>query len=319
MARPLRLDHADATWHVTARGNERKAIYRDEEDYAAFLDVLAVVVARYRWELFAYVLMPNHYHLLLSTPLPTLSRGMKQLGGVYSQRFNRRWSRAGHLFQGRFFSLHVERESHLLELTRYMAMNPVRARIVDEPSKWRWGSYRSAAGLEPAPAFLETTWLEDAFGSRRSSATAAFARFVAARNDYEPWTQVRHQVYLGSEAFCARRLGEARGRKTGTGIPARQVRGFAADPAVLESRFLADRDPTEISARERNFFAWLLRNEALATWPQVGAVVGLSADGARTAVRVAERLLSDDDDARREFEELRSRLVTAAADERRGE
>ena len=186
MARPLRLDYPGALWHVTARGNERKPIFRDSEDCAAFVDVLGRTVARYRWRLHAFVLMPNHYHLLVETPVATLSRGMRQLGGVYTQRFNRRWSRCGHLFQGRFFSLHVERESHLLELARYIALNPIRAGLAKSAAEWRWGSYRALAGLEPAAPFLETRWIREAFGSRRQAAELAFAEFVDPSNSYEP-------------------------------------------------------------------------------------------------------------------------------------
>ena len=316
MARPLRLDHADALWHVTARGNERKAIYRDEKDFGQFVETLGEVVARYRWSLFAFVLMPNHYHLLLGTPLPTLSRGMRQLGSVYSQRFNRRWSRSGHLFQGRFFSLHVERESHLLELTRYMALNPVRADLVAEPAQWRWGSYRSAAGLEPAPGFLDSSWLREVFRSRRQSAARAFAEFVAAKNDYDPWGQVRHQVYLGSEAFCAERLEQARGPGRREGIAARQARGFAADVDTLRRRILGGRDPGEMTVRERNFHAHLLRTETLASYAEIGAVIGLTAAGARSAVASATKLLATDPEARRESSLLRASLTKNGSDPR---
>ena len=133
MTRPLRLDHADATWHVTARGNERKPVFRDDEDYLGFLDLLGAVVRRFRWDLHAYVLMPNHYHLLLATPVPTLSLGMRQLGGVYTQRFNRRWSRCGHLFQGRFKAVLVDRDNYLVALCRYGERNPVAAGLVPRP------------------------------------------------------------------------------------------------------------------------------------------------------------------------------------------
>ena len=126
MARPLRLDHAGAVWHLTSRGNERREIFREDEDRERFLRILAGVVKRFRWRVHAYVLMGNHYHLLVDTPEPTLSRGMKHLNGVYTQNFNRRHRRVGHLLQGRFKAILVERESHLLELTRYVVLNPVR-------------------------------------------------------------------------------------------------------------------------------------------------------------------------------------------------
>lgn len=309
MTRPLRLDHADATWHVTARGNERKTIYRDDEDCNGFLEVLGAVVEKFRWDLHAYVLMPNHYHLVLSTPAPTLSRGMRQLGGVYSQRFNRRWSRCGHLFQGRFFSLHVERNAHLLELTRYLALNPVRAGLVRDPAEWRWGSYRATAGLEAQPPFLETAWVRELFRSRRLGAGRAFAEFVAEKNEYDPWSQVRHQVYLGGDAFCTERLEQARVADRKTGIAARQTRGVVADPEALRRKALGARTATALGPRERQLLSVVLRDETLATYAEIGRATGLTAEGTRSAIGRARKLLAVDPGARRELAALKARLA----------
>jgi len=130
MARPLRLSYPGALYHVTARGNARQAIYTDDADRQMFLLVLEDVETRYHWLCHAYCLMDNHYHLLLETPQGNLSAGMRQVNGVYTQRFNRRHGRVGHIFQGRFKAILVERESYLLELCRYLVLNPVRAGIV---------------------------------------------------------------------------------------------------------------------------------------------------------------------------------------------
>ena len=313
MARPLRLDYPGALWHVTARGNERKPIYRDPEDYETFLDVLGRTVTRYRWRLNAFVLMPNHYHLLVETPVATLSRGMRQLGSVYTQRFNRRWSRCGHLFQGRFFSLHVEREAHLLELGRYIALNPVRARLVKRPEDWHWGSYRGLTGLERAPAFLEVGWMREAFRSGRMASGKAFADFVQRPNDYEPWTRVRHQVYLGGEGFCSERLEQARRGAARPGVPASQSRGLGADPEDVRARVIAAAGAERDDRRLRNLVALLLRDEALATWADVGRAVGLSGEGARSAVRSARTEVEGDPQSRRELDHLRSGVLGAPA------
>lgn len=313
MARPLRLDYPGALWHVTARGNERRPIYRDPEDYETFLDVLGRTVARYRWRLYAFVLMPNHYHLLVETPVATLSRGMRQLGSVYTQRFNRRWSRCGHLFQGRFFSLHVEREAHLLELGRYIALNPVRAKLVKRPEDWPWGSYRGLAGLERAPAFLDPGWMRETFHSRRKAPEKAFVDFVQRPNDYEPWSRVRHQVYLGDEGFCSERLEQARRGAARPGVPASQSRGLGADPEDVRARVIAAAGAAQDDRRLRNLVALLLRDEALATWADVGRVVGLSEEGARSAVRTARAQLAGDPPSRRELDRLRSGVLGAPA------
>ncbi len=189
MSRPLRLEYAGAFWHVTARGNERREIFRSDDDRTEFLRILGRTVALYRWRLHAYVLMGNHYHLLLETPEPTLSRGMRQLNGLYTQGFNRRHRRVGHLFQGRFKAILVERDAHLLELARYVVLNPVRAGLARSASSWPWSSYRATAGVEKAPAWLETAATLDAFGPGPARATARYREFVSEGrgSGYDPW------------------------------------------------------------------------------------------------------------------------------------
>jgi REP element-mobilizing transposase RayT len=155
MARPLRLEYEGAVYHVTSRGNAREAIFRVDPDRELFLEVLGATVERFGWVCYAYCLMTNHYHLLLETPEPNLSRGMRHLNGVYTQGFNRRHMRVGHVLQGRFKSIVVEKESHLLELARYVVLNPVRAKMVRSARDWPWSSYRATAGLGVAPPFLD--------------------------------------------------------------------------------------------------------------------------------------------------------------------
>ena len=173
MARPLRLEYPGAVWHVTSRGNERLAIFRDDEDRTQFLEVLGRGVAMFRWKLHAFVLMGNHYHLLVETPEPNVSRGMRQLNGIYTQRFNRRHGRSGHLFQGRFKGILVERDSHLLELARYVVLNPVRAGPVRAAKDWPWSSYEATAGIGREPEWLETAATLEHFGRSRARSQAA--------------------------------------------------------------------------------------------------------------------------------------------------
>ena len=129
MARPLRIEYPGAVVHVTSRGNEKRAVFEDDPDREAFLNTLAHVNKRYHWICHAYCLMDNHYHLLIETPEGNLSLGMRQLNGVYTQTLNRRHRRVGHLFQGRFKAILIQKDSHLLEVCRYVVLNPVRERI----------------------------------------------------------------------------------------------------------------------------------------------------------------------------------------------
>ncbi len=129
MARPLRIEFPGALYHITARGNAQQDIFVDDEDRLLFLSVLERVVSRFHLLLHAYCLMDNHYHLVLETPQANLSQAVRQLNGVYTQAFNRRHGKVGHVLQGRFKAILVGRDSYLLELCRYVALNPVWARI----------------------------------------------------------------------------------------------------------------------------------------------------------------------------------------------
>lgn len=156
MARPLRIELAGGLYHVTSRGDGQNAIYLDDGDRQGWLRLLGEVCKRFNWRCHAHCLMTNHYHLVVETPDGNLSRGMRQLNGVYTQSFNRRHSRVGHVFQGRYKAILVEKESYLLELARYVVLNPVRAQLVVEAEEWAWSSYRAMIGQAAAPPWLET-------------------------------------------------------------------------------------------------------------------------------------------------------------------
>jgi hypothetical protein len=129
---------------------------------------------------------------------------MRQLNGVYTQRFNRQHGRVGHVFQGRYKAILVQKEAYLLELARYVVLNPVRAGMVRIPEEWRWSSYRATAGLDDAPPWLTTDWLLAALAEQRGEARGRYVAFVAAgKNQPKPWEQVQNQIFLGSETYVA--------------------------------------------------------------------------------------------------------------------
>lgn len=147
----------------------------------------------------------QHYHFVVETPEANLSKGMRQLNGVYTQRFNRRHGVVGHLFQGRFKGILVERDAYLLELSRYVVLNPVRAGMVPDVSAWPWSSYRAMVGLAPAAAWLQADWVLGQFGSERHRAQAQYFNFVAQGvGQASIWEGLRHQVFLGSDGFIER-------------------------------------------------------------------------------------------------------------------
>ncbi len=203
MARPIRLEFAGAIYHVTTRGEGGEVVFRDDEDRVQFLEVLGEVVARFGWICHAYCLMNNHYHLLIETPEGNLARGMRQLNGVYTQRYNRSHDCGGNLFQGRYKAILVERSSYLLELCRYVVLNPLRLKAVKNIERYRWSSYPATAGALAVPPWLNTTWLLSQFGRTGKAAQRRYAEFVAAGKDLpSPLHKVKAQVLLGSAAFC---------------------------------------------------------------------------------------------------------------------
>ncbi len=205
MARPLRIQFPGGVYHVTSRGNARGMIFDDDSDRERFLNVLASVVQNHRWFCHAYCLMGNHYHLLLETPDANLSRGMRQLNGIYTQGFNRRHARCGHLFQGRYKAILVDQDNYLLTLCRYIVLNPVAARMVLLPENWPWSSYSATAGLVPAPELLTTDWTLSRFGQSRETARLYYTEFVRqGLEEPSPWKDLRGGVLLGNEAFIAR-------------------------------------------------------------------------------------------------------------------
>ena len=212
MARPLRIEFPGAVYHVTARGDRREPIFVDDEDRRALLEIVAQALSRFDAEVLSYCLMGNHYHFVLHTRQGNLSLLMRHINGVYTQAFNRRHNKVGHLFQGRFKAILVDRDAYLLEVCRYVDLNPVRARMVRKPEAWAWSSYRAHVGGVPAPAWLDTAGLHGyllgrAVRSPADSRRAAdrYARLVASVPDASLWdSSLRQQIYLGDEDFVSR-------------------------------------------------------------------------------------------------------------------
>ncbi|MEP6471659.1 MAG: transposase [Acidobacteriota bacterium] len=254
MSRPLRLEFPGALYHVTSRGHERGTIFRDAHDRRHFLNLLASVVLDQAWLLHSYCLMGNHYHLLIETARATLSRGMHSLNARYSQHFNQRHERAGHVLEGRFKAILIQKEAHLLEIHRYIVLNPVRAGIVDRPEDWPWSNYRATSGTIAYPPWLEvgsTLALFSAFGS---GATGAYVRFVAQGRvrPSSPLEGVRRQIYLGDGRFLAEMSERAKQRRSSQEVPAAHRKPLLVE--INEVRRAVCRewgvDPQELIGRE---------------------------------------------------------------------
>jgi len=236
MSRPLRIEFPHALYHVTARGDRQEAIYEDDLDRRLFLEILAETVADFNWMVHAYCLMTNHYHLLLETPDGNLSAGMRQLNGVYTQRSNRKHDRVGHVFQGRYKAILVDREGYLLEVARYVVLNPVRAGMVRLAQDWPWSSYGAMTGQVEPPRWLATDGLLSAFGGTRAEAMQRYAAFVAEGMKAPPlWSKLQGQVYLGDAGFVAQMLAKA-ANSPALDVPRAQRRALALPLAEIAAR-----------------------------------------------------------------------------------
>ena len=203
MARPLRIEYEGAFYHVMNRGLERREILQEERDYEKFLELLEDTHQQYHFKVHSYCLMPNHYHLYLETPQGDLSRGMRHIDGIYTQVFNKRRRRVGPLFQGRYKAIVVEKESYSLEISRYIHLNPVKAKMVERPEQWKWSSYRMFLGKEKKREFLETDWLLGQFAKKGMRARGLFHQFTleGLKESWEPGKEKQGCV-LGGMDFC---------------------------------------------------------------------------------------------------------------------
>lgn len=217
MSRPLRIEFAGALYHVTARGDRREDIFVDDTDRARLLAVVAQGMGRFDAEVLSYCLMSNHYHFVVHTRAANLSLLMRHINGVYSQAFNRRHGKVGHLFQGRFKAILVDREAYMLEVCRYVELNPVRAGMVAAPSDWPWSSYRAHTGQSKGAQWLDTPGLHGYLLGEAALAPAdvqraqvLYAELVAAGHGMKFWDDaLNRQIYLGDDDFMQRMLDAA--------------------------------------------------------------------------------------------------------------
>ncbi len=256
MARPLRIDYPDAYYHVTCRGNERREIFRDDQDRAAFLERLQRSIEIYSVRLHCYVLMSNHFHLVVQTPKANLSEFMRHLNVCYTGYYNRRHHRVGHLFQGRFKAIVIEADSYLLELSRYVHLNPVRVGSVKQRglkeqlrylAKYSWSSLRGYLKREQRGSWVVYDGVLGYVGESRER----YRQFVEeglSRGYSTPWEELRGQVVLGKHGFWERVKGQRSGKKV----------GVREQPSL---RQLEKIEPAEVLRRAAGYFE--LRPEEL--------------------------------------------------------
>jgi REP element-mobilizing transposase RayT len=204
MSRPVRIEFPGACYHVTSKGMKGQIVFKDKEDKAAFLNVLDNVVARFDWLLHSYVVMDGHYHLVVEVPGANLSRGMRQLNGVYTQHFNRRHSEEGPVFLGRFKSVLFEKDNYLLPLCRHVVLNPVRLSSPGTLNSYRWSSHRAMSGEIRMPAYLAGNSVLGHFGKREKDNQKKYQAYVKQGiGSDSPLDQRSYQVLLGGAKFLS--------------------------------------------------------------------------------------------------------------------
>jgi putative transposase len=341
MARPLRIERAGGWYHITARGNERREIFYQDSDRRHFLELLEAMVEMFRVRLHAYVLMSNHYHLLLAIQRTNLSAAIQWLNVSYSVWFNRRHGRSGHLFQGRFKSVLVERESWGLEVSRYIHLNPVRVvrlglgksqrqhsravgveKIEPEPirqrvqalRRYRWSSYRAYIGAARIPSWLRTGEVLELGGKERQAAERYreyCEEAICQGIQLSPWDHVIGQAVLGTERFVARAaasVGQAEG-----GRRLRKQQGLEAVIAAVErvtgEKWEAFRDRHGDAGRD--LVLWLGRKQCELSHRELSQKAGIAYASAATAVRRFSARAETD----REIATLARRVIDAMNNE----
>lgn len=240
MSRPLRIELAGAVHHVTSRGDGRDDIFLSDEDRRIWLSTFGQACKRFNWVCHAFCLMSNHYHVVIETPDANLSAGRRQLNGVYTQRFNRQHQRVGHVFQGRYKAILVEKDSYLLELARYVVLNPLRAGMVRRLEQWAWSSYLPTCGQAAKPDWLQTDFLLAQFSPQRARAIKRYVEFVheGARLP-SVWGKLQGQIYLGSEDFVKNMQRLVDKKPTLTEVPLAQRRAEARELAAFSKSYEA--------------------------------------------------------------------------------
>ncbi|MCM8813098.1 MAG: transposase [Candidatus Omnitrophica bacterium] len=298
MARPLRLQGENCFYHITNRGAERKKIFISERDYAKFLEYCGNAIDTYRCYVHAYCLMSNHYHLIIETSRANLSQVMQYVNGAYTVYFNRQRKKCGHVFQGRYKSLLIEKESYFLELTRYIHLNPVRAKIVDKPEGYRWSSYTAYVDKEQ-PSIIDREKVSGYLGLNG----AEYRRFVldGLGEGNNPLKQARGGMILGSKEFIEDQIKKLESMRSKYNVSNRRQLMRDIEPAEIlkvisqeTGKEVGELQKRSRGQRLRKIAIYVLRRTTAQSNEQIGAVFGIGNSAVSKVVREVEELRGND-------------------------
>lgn len=311
MARPYRLQAENCLYHIISRGDDRKRIYTLQSDYGKFMDYVMKAKARYHFCLYAYCLMANHFHLLVETLLPNISKIMHYIKGSYTTYYNIRHRRTGHLFQGRFRSIVVDKDAYFLELTRYIHLNPVYSGIVQDPAAYRWSSYGGYLGGNDK--YIDKDEIKQYLGMTGKQ----YQRFVleGIKKQKDPLKKVYAGFLLGSVGFIKGKLQNLEIQITGDDVAYKRM--LRDDVEVAEDiigvvtkhyriTIEAIRDSTERPMYAKHVLVYLLRRFTGLSNRKIGEYVGMQPSAVSKAGRAIERQIEMD----RQMMSLVKRIVS---------
>lgn len=312
MARPYRLQAEDCLYHITSRGDDRKRIFISEIDYQKFLGYIVSAKEKFKFYVYAYCLMGNHYHLLLETTLPNISRIMQYINTSYTVYYNVKRKRCGHLFQGRYKSILVEGDAYLLELTRYIHLNPVRAKIVDSPERYPWSSYseyvkKSKDGL-----------IDKIEADRYFKLTPQhYKRFVfeGIGTPDTPFAQVYAGFILGKEKFVKNTLNTLKDQMESGDFAYKKIIHSLVPEAIIQKVAEYYKKEPEVlrKARKKPLLAkkiavYLLKKLTALTNKEIGEEFDIGYSGVSWVVQNVEKLIEEDKGVKKDIKLLISHL-----------
>ena len=310
MARPLRITYPGAFYHVTSRGNERKDVFKSKRDRERFLEYLESATQRYDAVIHAYCLMDNHYHLLLETPSGNLPQIMRHINGAYTTYFNVKRKRSGHLFQGRYKAILVDIDEYAKELSRYIHLNPIRAKMVATPEEYDWSSYKYYIGKQKPAEWLYRDFILGYFGKKVSIAQKEYQKFVSTlvnRKYDSPLDEVVSSTLLGSPDFIAFIKDKfLSGKEPDKELPA--LKELVQKVSMQEIFDEVDSVFTKEKAFARNVKMYLCQRYLREKLKDIGLHFGIGESGVSQASRRVAQKIDKDKSLKRKIDKIENKI-----------
>lgn len=319
MARPWRIEFEGALYHVLSRGNEQKDIFWDDEDRESFLNCLGEISARFETDIFAYVLMDNHYHILLRTNRANLSKAMQWMGATYTRRFNNKHLRSGHLFQGRFKNIIVQNDAYLMQLSYYIHRNPLRAGMVKRLADYPWSSYSAYAYGKAHPKWLNLDVILSQLDKKERHRQYREKTQRYSKEEKRLWEDFRHGLYLGTQEFVENIRSIFLTDSAHSEVP-QQAKLLRSDNAkvilekaahILDSNLADYKRSLRISDQDkdnRDLLIYLLWETGLYKNQEIGELLGLTYSSISRRVSITRSKMSDDSKFKKQFKHLKSQI-----------